>query len=477
MKRFLLTTLLVAGLVIPNYTHAQFIDQKCWFKKDCADFRKSLNPALGESDANDGFVQDDSTKAACGGTEVNKKPIGFCLPAGQSTTKISFGGETKFENIGTFIKSMYRYTIWAAGILAAAMLIVAGFQWAASGGSSDAIGSAKNKIAGAISGLILLALSYVILNTVNPYLVNFRLPQIWLINNQGLVPPYCSQLATNPELANSKLKNMGPATGKIPTNAGQGGEYDTAPADAQCGNQYAVEKGGNQMCLGSKCGQKNQICLPFTYKDPDTKQNITPHCEEGDLVIRYSINNIWSGAKAYLPFAGLATNQLEDKNWLDYQNGSVMTTLRAVCINSDSNSATLSKDICISSKALPVESKTIRLTNTGLLPDYLVIYKNVEKKTSSEACGQHPLMGYLFKLEIKENWQFTDPNLWLAWTTNNQNATLGTFDKVFNTISNGSDWKFFESFNKNRYYLATPSDDDLASVQKNGWSQPSKICP
>ncbi len=258
MKRFLLTTLLVAGLALPFIAHAQ-IDQKCWVKEDCITQRKILaGDTLTDKDLNGGFIQDNQTEVACGGLKWEKKDVGFCLPAGQTETKISFGGETKFSDIGVFIKSMYRYVIWVAGILAAAMLVVAGFQWAASGGNSDSISSAKNRIAGALAGLVLLLVSYVVLNTVNPYLVNFRLPQIWLINGQGMAE-YCSVLEES-----DKVEYIGGGNEKISSEAKaakfKAGTFSTNPADAECGKQYVFSSGGGQSCRGTAC-QTGNVCL------------------------------------------------------------------------------------------------------------------------------------------------------------------------------------------------------------------------
>lgn len=258
MKRFLLVSLLLVGLTVPLISHAQ-LDQKCWTRTDCETQRKILlNNNPGETDIKNGFIQDNQTEKACGGLKWGKNDVGFCLPAGQTETKISFGGETKFSDVGAFIKSMYRYIIWLSGILAAAMLIIAGFQWAASGGNSDAIGSAKKRIAGALSGLVLLLLSYVILNTVNPNLVNFRLPQIWLINTQGFAE-YCSMLTEG-----DTVEYVGMSTEKISENTKiekfKAGQFSTKPADAECGKQYVFSSGGGQSCRGSAC-QKGNVCI------------------------------------------------------------------------------------------------------------------------------------------------------------------------------------------------------------------------
>ena len=78
-----------------------------------------------------------------------------------------------FPFIGEYVSGIYRYLILAATIVVATMLIVAGFNWILSGGG-EGITAAKTKIRNALSGLLLLILSYAILYLVNPELVTFR---------------------------------------------------------------------------------------------------------------------------------------------------------------------------------------------------------------------------------------------------------------------------------------------------------------
>lgn len=172
---FVFMCLCVYVFVFPQTVHAQTIDPRCWARDSCVEARKTQK-FHGAEKPEDGFIQDNETKEACGDKE------GFCLPATQSKTTISFGGQTQFLHLGDFIKYMYRYAIIVAGVLAVIMIIVAGFQWTASGGNSETIISAKKRITNAIIGLLLVVFSYTILNTLNPALVNLRLPQVWLIN-------------------------------------------------------------------------------------------------------------------------------------------------------------------------------------------------------------------------------------------------------------------------------------------------------
>ncbi len=113
--------------------------------------------------------------------ECDKDGWGKCLPANQTKLSIAFGGKNEFTDVGQYILTVYNYALVAAGILAVVMIIIAGAQWTASGGSSEIIGSAKKRIVGSVVGLLIAYLSYVILNTINPALVNLRLPQVYLV--------------------------------------------------------------------------------------------------------------------------------------------------------------------------------------------------------------------------------------------------------------------------------------------------------
>lgn len=79
-----------------------------------------------------------------------------------------------FPFLGEYLAAVYKYILVVISIVSVVMLIVAGFQWAVPDASGENISSAKNRIAGALSGLVIAVGSYVILYTVNPELVQFR---------------------------------------------------------------------------------------------------------------------------------------------------------------------------------------------------------------------------------------------------------------------------------------------------------------
>lgn len=85
--------------------------------------------------------------------------------------------------IALMIKGFYNYGIGIAGILAAIMLMAGGIVWLTSAGSSEKISKAKDLMFGSIIGLVLLFSSWMLLRTINPALVDFRIQDVKPIDN------------------------------------------------------------------------------------------------------------------------------------------------------------------------------------------------------------------------------------------------------------------------------------------------------
>lgn len=81
-------------------------------------------------------------------------------------------GKVTSDLLARYIKAIYDYGLKAAGILAAVILMGGGLLWLTSAGNESKIGQAKEMIIGSISGLVVLFSAWLILNTVNPALLN-----------------------------------------------------------------------------------------------------------------------------------------------------------------------------------------------------------------------------------------------------------------------------------------------------------------
>lgn len=281
-----------AALLLPSIVHAQ-VDQRCWTEDDCYNARKAIfeveSPKPGEAGWEKVFRQDNTTKLLCEGETLSdgKTKVGMCLPAVTAKTKISIGGEQEFEGLAQFVAFIYRYGMSLAAVLAILVIIFAGVQWTISGGSSEAISSAQHKIYGAVIGLVVLAVSYTILYTINPDLVNLRPPNIWMINTQKIAAPFCgeitnSQISKTPsnktgQLLSTEQKKAGfsvlsPDNFESPTSTDAQGN----PTSGICGNDYYVQKTGALTCRGTACTKdpatgQTRVCY-------DKNKTGTPSC-------------------------------------------------------------------------------------------------------------------------------------------------------------------------------------------------------
>lgn len=129
-----------------------------------------------------GFAESDADDAK-GGWNYNTIDFtpGISIPGSnfQAGTKIEINTKT----IGEYIKAIYTFSIYAGSIVAVVVLMIGGFIWLTAAGNVTQVGQAKTYIGGAISGIVLLLLSWTLLQTINPALVQFKPLSINATNN------------------------------------------------------------------------------------------------------------------------------------------------------------------------------------------------------------------------------------------------------------------------------------------------------
>lgn len=289
----------------------------CWKSGACTEARRQINP---QSKPGDGWIHE----SPCVGE------WGKCLPSGITETEIAFGGQRRFLHLGDFLQQMYRYAIVIAGLLAVIMLIVAGAQWITSGGNAEAITSAKKRIGGALMGLFLAYMSYFILNAINPALVQFRLPQVWMARPQQLVPTFCSAAPSTtvfayandannqfskPAIASPNFDLNGltysgdpkpSATNKI--NTDWKGITDPKGPTFYCGSRLYMKDSGQNTCFGDVCvpqpDGEPRICVDLPYDGKPQQKRY--YCQDGVLAGTIAGN------------AGGVTNKVVNTNVFQY---------------------------------------------------------------------------------------------------------------------------------------------------------------
>lgn len=80
--------------------------------------------------------------------------------------------------IGKYIKAIYNYGLGIAGIAAAITLMLGGYLWVLSNGNAAGITNAKEVMTGGIVGLLIIFCSWIILNTISPDLMEFKITNV-----------------------------------------------------------------------------------------------------------------------------------------------------------------------------------------------------------------------------------------------------------------------------------------------------------
>lgn len=95
---------------------------------------------------------------------------GACLDEPPSFVDGATGGECVEENSGNDLRAVIRTTLnvltWIVGVAAVVVLIIAGFRYVVSGGSSSGVTGAKNMIIYALIGVVIALLAQVIVRFV-----------------------------------------------------------------------------------------------------------------------------------------------------------------------------------------------------------------------------------------------------------------------------------------------------------------------
>jgi hypothetical protein len=97
----------------------------------------------------------------------------FSMTNATFSSEGSGGRQISTPWIAQYIGGLYKYAVAIAGVLAAVMLMIGGLQYLASAGNSERVSRGKEMITDSLLGLLLVLGTYILLNTINPNLVNY----------------------------------------------------------------------------------------------------------------------------------------------------------------------------------------------------------------------------------------------------------------------------------------------------------------
>ncbi|OGH93806.1 MAG: hypothetical protein A2538_02950 [Candidatus Magasanikbacteria bacterium RIFOXYD2_FULL_41_14] len=391
----LLISIFLSGTAwaVPTVTAPEF-NPLCWHKDECE------NARTGYSNGASGWM--------AGEPPCDQPGWGKCLPVGETVTTIAFGGQRHFEDIGAFVTTLYNYAVRIAGIVAVIVIIVAGMQWVASGGNSEMIGAAKKRIGGAVIGLMILFSSFVILNTINPNLVKFRLPRIWLIRNSKMMPEFCRQSPSSTDFAllgvNGQTVNLDKfnSIALAPTN------FDAM----QCGDQYAIKGGGTSICHGDVCnvGSSHQVCAPYIYANMTYGKGYS--CVDGQILIRFDMAALMDAINQ----SRVGADKTEGDEWLDYTDVEVY----GVCKNPTTKGLAIGKKSHTWGKG--EANVNAQLIDKSSSPwSYAIVYGGFTgpgapypNSSNWECPSGFDLDGFILRTEINRNLTTDEPFLYIG---------------------------------------------------------------
>lgn len=176
----------------------------------------------------------------------------YCYPDPGSQIKtnlqVSIGGLNVTGDFGEYIATAYKWLLGAGTTIAIVLLMVSGLRWSLGGISSSQVSKAKETIKRVIIGLVLLISSYLILYTVNPYLLRLKVPSFPLIRTVTTVGENSCGYLTG-------------VWGISPYLISSGAPYDSPYARGQDpGKPYTVANATH----GTECGS-----IADVIKDPD----------------------------------------------------------------------------------------------------------------------------------------------------------------------------------------------------------------
>jgi len=78
----------------------------------------------------------------------------------------------------SYVNSIYKAAFWVGGFVAVLMIIIGGVQWMSSAASPQQKRNAKDRITKATVGFVTLFAIFVILNTINPEIIELKEPEV-----------------------------------------------------------------------------------------------------------------------------------------------------------------------------------------------------------------------------------------------------------------------------------------------------------
>lgn len=136
-------------------------------------------------------------------------------------------GKDLHENVTLkeYLTWAFRFTLALAGFLAVMMIVIGGVEYIISGANEGARTEANKRIWGAISGLVMALVAYLVLYTINPSLVDFE-------NNQFFKEKETTSTGNNNGSSDTNTKTESSSSNvDLPNTEKSGDSVDSTPTN------------------------------------------------------------------------------------------------------------------------------------------------------------------------------------------------------------------------------------------------------
>jgi len=204
-------------------------------------------------------------------------------------------GKMESDLLARYILGFYNYGLAIAGILATIVLMGGGVVWLVSAGDPGKISQAKELIAGSISGVVILVIAWMLLNTINPNLVNLTqlktttLTKVILDSDDGIIDTL-KNAPTDTEVKwfcastpNDSCRNTNPPSINLNIKICREklGEHSSCPYGQTwcCGKSATDQKKANEYCYGRQTGEDCKLTMTSIGTDGYCENNKCNPCK------------------------------------------------------------------------------------------------------------------------------------------------------------------------------------------------------
>ena len=182
----------------------------------------------------------------------------------------------KVTDLAQYIGFIYNFLIGIIGLVAGVSIMIGGFTYLTAGGDKSKVEDGKKRIYNALAGMVIAFTAYLLLNTINPNLVNLKVPTVATIvaqkvpfgGYQPIVWPEhlcsqdsdCTSLGKGYKCAHNLPSGPGKQDGQCALEQSNAPSNVSCTADSQCAKNQCLKSSASSDSGWCSTGSEGDIC-------------------------------------------------------------------------------------------------------------------------------------------------------------------------------------------------------------------------